>query len=76
MIGLILVTHGRLAEEFVAMAGRGASVILSNSDTALIRELYTDIEPAPVIDEVEVPRSINSKGRARGKIRELLIHVG
>jgi len=27
-----------------------------------------------VIDEVEVPRSINSKGRSRGKIRELMIH--
>ena len=27
-----------------------------------------------VIDEVEVPRSINSKGGSRGKIKELLIH--
>ena len=27
-----------------------------------------------LIDEVEVPRSINSKGRSRGKIKELLIY--
>jgi len=64
----------RLAEAFEAMAMRGVSVILSNSDTDLIRTLYTGLTPAPVIDEVEVPRSINSKARARGKIKELLIH--
>ena len=56
------------------MAKRGATVILSNSDTELIRDLYGDLSPSPVIDEVEVPRSINSKGRSRGKIRELLIY--
>jgi DNA adenine methylase len=63
-----------LAESFQAMAARGAFVILSNSDTQLIRELYSALTPAPVIDEVEVPRSINSKGRSRGKIKELLIY--
>ncbi|GMR23291.1 MAG: DNA adenine methylase [Acidobacteriota bacterium] len=64
----------RLAQAFEAMVARGASVILSNSDTDLIRKLYTGLTPAPVIDEVEVPRSINSKARSRGKIKELLIH--
>ena len=64
----------RLAQAFRAMAARGATVILSNSDTQLIRELYANLDPAPVVDEVEVPRSINSKGRSRGKIKELLIH--
>lgn len=63
----------RLAKAFEAMAARGASVILSNSDTTLIRELYSKLSPAPTIDEVEVPRSINSKGGRRGKIKELLI---
>jgi DNA adenine methylase len=63
-----------LAETFEAMAAKGASVILSNSDTDLIRKLYTGLTPTLVIDEVEVPRSINSKGRSRGKIKELLIY--
>lgn len=65
----------RLVDEFAAMARRGAAVILSNSDTALIRELYGRLSPQPKIDGVEVARSINSKGRSRGKIRELLIYT-
>lgn len=65
----------RLAATFEAMVGKGASVILSNSNTDLIRKLYTGLTPSVVIDEVEVPRSINSKGRSRGKIRELMIHA-
>lgn len=64
----------RLAKTFESMAARGASVILSNSDTPLIRELYTALSPVPTIDEVEVPRSINSKGGGRGKVKELLIY--
>jgi DNA adenine methylase len=65
----------RLATAFAAMAERGACVILSNSDTALIRRLYGELSPKPAIDEVEVPRSINSKAGGRGKIKELLIHT-
>jgi len=64
----------RLAETFEAMVTKGASVILSNSDTDLIRKLYTGLTPPPMIGEVEVPRSINSKARSRGKIKELLIY--
>lgn len=64
----------RLAEAFAASASRGATVILSNSDTELVRDLYRSLTPRPVIEEVEVPRSINSKARSRGKIKELLIY--
>ena len=64
----------RLAKTFEAAVARGASVILSNSDTALVRELYSAIEPKPSFDEVEVPRSINSKAGGRGRVRELLIY--
>jgi site-specific DNA-adenine methylase len=49
-------------------------VILSNSDTELIRKLYSELSPTPTIDEVAVSRSINSKASGRGKIKELLIH--
>jgi DNA adenine methylase len=64
----------RLAETFEALAARGASVILSNSDTALVRELYSALTPKPSFDEVQVPRSINSKTGGRSRVRELLIY--
>ena len=64
----------RLAETFETLAARGATVILSNSDTALVRELYSALTPKPSFDEVKVPRSINSKAGGRGRIGELLIY--
>ncbi|MGH9323109.1 MAG: DNA adenine methylase [Vicinamibacteria bacterium] len=63
----------RLARVFEALSRRGASVILSNSSTAFVRELYENVEPRPAIDEVEVSRAINSKGARRGPVPELLI---
>ncbi len=64
----------RLAKTFAAGVARGASVILSNSDTPLVRELYSALVPKPSFDAVTVPRSINSKAGGRGRIRELLIY--
>lgn len=51
------------------LAARGVLVMLSNSNTNLIRELYHDF----YIHEVEAGRAINSKREARGKIKELVI---
>jgi DNA adenine methylase len=59
----------RLAEVFAELAQRGCHVMLSNSDTPLIRELYQDFN----IHEIRVGRAINSKGDGRGKITELLV---
>ncbi|MDE0673295.1 MAG: DNA adenine methylase [Caldilineaceae bacterium] len=50
---------------------RGVGVMISNSDTPLIRELYS--EPPFRIREVLVPRFINSDGKGRGSVVELLI---
>ena len=47
----------------------GAYVIVSNSDTELVRDLYSDF----VIHEVRAPRSINSAGDGRGKTTDLLM---
>jgi DNA adenine methylase len=63
----------RLAQVFEHIARRGASVILSNSSSVLIRRMYTTLEPQPRIDEVEVARHINSKATNRGPVTELLI---
>lgn len=48
----------------------GACVIVSNADTPLIRELYSDFSIAVVNGH----RSIQANGSGRGKTPELLIH--
>ena len=39
-----------------------------------MRELYESLDPHPRIDEVQVPRAINSKATSRGLVPELLIY--
>ena len=39
-------------------SGNGAKIMLSNSNTELIRDLYKDF----YIDEIDAPRTINCKG--------------
>jgi len=58
-----------LHDVFAELARRSVSVMLSNSDTPLIRELYAGFN----IDRVYASRSINSKGNRRGKIAELIV---
>ncbi|VFM99390.1 MAG: DNA adenine methylase (dam) [Candidatus Kentron sp. G] len=48
---------------------KGCHVMLSNSDTPLIRALYKGYR----IEEVEAPRYINSKAAKRGMTTELLV---
>ncbi len=64
----------RLARVFEKLSRRGAFVILSNSRSDAVKELYESIDPRPRIDEVQVPRPINSKGKSRGPVPELLIY--
>jgi DNA adenine methylase len=59
----------RLAEVFRALAQRGCRVLLSNSDTPLVRALYSDF-PCEV---VRASRNINSRADGRAQIAELLI---
>lgn len=62
----------RLKDTFVSLVERGCSVLLSNSSTDFIRNLYKDYQ----IVEIMSPRCINSEGQKRGKIKELLIIGG
>jgi len=50
-----------LANVFRKLSDRGCSVLLSNSDTPFIRQLYSDFN----IKEVDVQRAINCKGSLR-----------
>lgn len=59
----------RLARLFGELDRRGCRVMLSNSNTGLVRELYRDYQQV----EVEASRAISSKVNGRGAILELLI---
>ena len=61
----------RLRDAALRWQKLGASVMLSNADTPLIRSLYP--EPAFAVYPVSAPRNINCKGNGRGPAAELLI---
>jgi DNA adenine methylase len=63
--------QGRLAQVFRALAARGCRVLLSNSDSPFVRELFSG-EGYNFVT-LEALRSINSKGSKRTGARELLI---
>jgi DNA adenine methylase len=58
-----------LATVFRKLDDRGCKVLLSNSDTQFIRELYSDF----AIVEVDTLRAINCKGSKRAGHKELII---
>lgn len=59
----------RLAETFKRLDEKGCKVMLSNSYTAFIRELYGGYRQEPV----SATRAINSKGDERGAINEIVV---
>ncbi|NEQ39002.1 MAG: DNA adenine methylase [Okeania sp. SIO3I5] len=61
----------RLKEVFDELTDRGCQVILSNSQTDFIMDLYQDYRDK--IQVVRAARSINSKGLKRGKVDEILV---
>lgn len=61
--------HQELAGEFGKLVDRGCTVLLSNSDTAMTRDLYRDFE----IKKVTVNRPINSVGTGRKGYKELIV---
>lgn len=61
--------HKRLATLFSNLDKKGANVMMSNSDTRFIRNLYKNYN----IYLVKAKRSINSDSSGRGKINEIVI---
>jgi DNA adenine methylase len=59
----------RLASVVHALTARGVLVMLSNSDTPVVRDLYARYR----IDVVSAARSINSRASRRGKIAEVVV---
>ncbi|WP_283678373.1 Dam family site-specific DNA-(adenine-N6)-methyltransferase [Lentilactobacillus sp. Marseille-Q4993] len=69
--GFGLLQQEQLRDTALNLAGRGAKVMLSNADVPLVHELYSD--NAFHIHEVQASRSINSNGKKRGKVGEVII---
>ena len=61
--------HNRLREAFEELSLRGCYVMLSNSNTDYVRDLYYNCN----IKTINVMRAINSDVTKRGAIKELLI---
>lgn len=60
-----------LADFCTALDGRGVMFMLSNSNTPLIRDLYTARRFR--VDVVHAPRFVNSKADARGGVEEVIV---
>lgn len=69
--GFGLIQQKQLAELAKNLANKGVYVMLSNSDTPLTREIYSD--PVFHVHQVKARRSINRNGLKRGKVGEVLI---
>jgi DNA adenine methylase len=61
-----------LRDTFVKLHKKGCFVMLSNSDTPFINELYSELDGI-TINKITAGRAINSKGSGRGKITEVLV---
>lgn len=59
----------RLRDLAMTLDARGVHVLLSNADTPLVRDLYRGF----LVESVQAPRRVNSKGGKRGNVGELLI---
>lgn len=58
-----------LADVFRRLHGRGVKLVLSNSDTPLIQELYAPF----TVEVVMARRQVNSRADRRGEVREVLV---
>lgn len=67
--GFSLADQARLASVFCSLNAQGVSVLLSNSDTPEVRDLYHEF----TVDTVYARRNINSKGSGRGAVAEVLV---
>jgi DNA adenine methylase len=61
----------QLAGVVRGMAARGCRVLVSNSDTPRVRELYAGLQ----IESVQCMRSINCNAKGRGSVGEVIVTV-
>lgn len=61
--------HYRLLALFKDLSEKGVKVVLSNADVSEVRAMYEGFE----LQEVKMARAINSNGKKRGPVGELLV---
>ena len=61
--------QAELADHVRRLESMGVHVMVSNSDTPLIRKLYKGMR----IDQVDCARAINSKAKKRGAVKEVIV---
>jgi DNA adenine methylase len=71
-VGFGLKDQQRLAQLFKELASKGVRVVLSNSDTPVVRDLYAGL----TIHSVMMKRAINSNGEKRGEVGEVIVVGG
>lgn len=69
--GFGMIQQKQLRDLALELSKKNVQVMLSNSDTALTRDLYKD--SVFRIKEVQAMRYVNSKANGRGKVSELII---
>ena len=62
-----------LRDAFVELHKRGCYVMLSNSNTPFINELYSGLDKKVKVHKVSANRMINSDASKRGQIKEVLV---
>lgn len=67
--GFGLKQQEELRDTFAELSKRGCYVMLSNSDTLVVRELYKDF----TIHSVQAGRAINASSGKRGKVGEVVV---
>jgi DNA adenine methylase len=70
--GFAVAEQKRLARVFKDLDRRGCRVLLSNSDTVMIRDIYSNYQRTTVLAQ-NVQRAINCRGALRTNSTELLI---
>lgn len=68
--GFSIEKHRELAEICRDLSKRKVKFLLSNSDTTLTREIFSDFR----INEISASRTISAKSTSRNPVTELLIH--
>ncbi|HII16218.1 MAG TPA: DNA adenine methylase [Nanoarchaeota archaeon] len=61
--------HRHLAEVYGKLSKKGALAMLSNSDTPFVGDLYSEYDITPV----QAKRMINSNGKGRGEVSEVVV---
>ncbi len=62
-----------LKDTFMKLHKKGCFVMLSNSNTPFINDLYFGLDKKVKINQVFAGRAINSKGDKRGKVKEVVV---